>query len=377
MSMQNLHHKHKRRWIIKVGSALITDSNLGVNLEAIDSWAQQIAYLRQSGIEVLLVSSGAVAEGMTRIRMPERPTALNQLQALASIGQAGLVQTYEASFKQYGIRTAQVLLTHEDLSNRRRYLNARSTLLQLIDYHALPIINENDTVSFDEFRFGDNDTLAALVSNLVEADHLIILTDQEGLYNKDPRQHQDATFIHEDSATNSELLNFAGGAGSQVGTGGMRTKVIAARRAARSGCTTIIASGKAPEVLIKLAQGKKVGTKLTPHYKPLAARKQWLANQLKEKGTLQLDHGAIQALLHGKSLLPIGVKDAQGSFTRGDVVNCVDESNQLVARGLVNYDIKETKKILGHSSKEIITLLGYIDDTALIHRDNLVLMNDT
>lgn len=367
--------KTHKRWIIKIGSALITDSNKGINLTAIRDWAKQIAALRDTGIEVLLVSSGAVAEGMTRLALEKRPTALNELQALAAIGQAGLVQTYEEHFKQHNIKTAQVLLTHEDLSNRKRYLNARGTLLTLLNYQALPIINENDTVSFDEFRFGDNDTLGALVGNLVEADRLVILTDQDGVYNKDPRQHDDAEFIHDESATNPLLLDYAGGAGSNVGTGGMRTKILAAQRAARSGCTTVIAYGREPNVLPKLANGEHIGTHLHPDDKPLAARKQWLANQLKDMGSLQLDDGAVIALNNGRSLLPIGVTAITGDFERGDVINCIAPSGEIIARGLVNYNSQESQTIKGHSSKKIPALLGYQESDALVHRDNLVLIN--
>jgi glutamate 5-kinase len=363
-----------RRWIIKIGSALITNDGQGLNSQAITSWARQIAELRASGKEIILVSSGAVAEGMARIGWKQRPHALHELQAAAALGQMGLVQHFESCFKQHGIHTAQVLLTHEDLGNRQRYLNARSTLKTLLSLGAIPIINENDTVATEEIRFGDNDTLGALVSNLVEADTLVILTDQQGLFNKDPRYHQDAELISESSASNRELLSMAGGSGT-FGQGGMRTKITAAQRAARSGATTIIASGREENILQKIASGESVGTLLAADKEPITARKQWLANQMKVSGRLFLDAGASRAVLQsGVSLLAVGVSQVEGNFKRGEVVSCISDEGQEIARGLVNYDNRESQQIKGEPSEKIESILGYVDEPELIHRDNLVLL---
>lgn len=364
-----------KRCIVKIGSALITQNGTGLNREAIHSWAKQIAQIKECGTEIVLVSSGSIAEGMSRMGWQQRPSALFELQAAASIGQAGLIQTYQQSFEQFQLQTAQILLTHDDLGDRRRYLNARSTLQTLLKLNAVPIVNENDTVSFKEIRLGDNDTLSALVANLIEADLLIILTDQQGLYNKDPRNHDDAQFISEDSATNPVLLDYAGGAGSIVGTGGMRTKVLAAQKAARSGCSTLIAAGSEPNVLTRLFAAEKLGTLLNADCEPLAARKQWIVNQLNIKGKLILDEGAIKALqAAGRSLLPIGVISVAGQFKRGDIIDCLTTQGQLIARGLVNYSSEECEKILGVSSSNIESKLGYIDAKELMHRDNLVIL---
>lgn len=363
-----------KRWVIKIGSALITNDGRGLNHESIQSWAEQIAELRESGKDILLVSSGAVAEGMARIGWQNRPHALHELQAAAALGQMGLIQHFESCFKQHDIHTAQVLLTHEDLCDRQRYLNARSTLKTLLSLGAIPIINENDTVATDEIRFGDNDTLAALVSNLVEADTLVILTDQQGLFNKDPRHNDDAELISESNANNPELASMAGDSGS-LGQGGMRTKITAAQRAARSGSNTIIASGAVDNILQKIASGDTVGTLLTAEDEPLAARKQWLANQLKVSGKIFLDAGASKAVLHsGVSLLAVGVRKIEGKFQRGEVVSCFSDDDIEVARGLINYDSKESQKIKGETSEKFESILGYVDEAELIHRDNLVLL---
>ena len=363
-----------KRWVIKIGSALITNEGKGLDTDAIQRWAEQMAELRSTGKELLLVSSGAVAEGMSRIGMTQRPRALYELQAVAALGQMGLIQHFESCFKLHDIHTAQVLLTHEDLSDRKRYLNARSTLNTLMKIGAIPIINENDTVATEEFRFGDNDTLAALVANLVEADALIILTDQQGLYNKDPRQNQDAELISEANATDPVILSMAG-TGGTLGRGGMRTKITAAQRAARSGAATLIASGRAENVLLEIAKGTELGTLLSPKTEKLAARKQWLAGHLIVRGSLQLDEGASKALSDsGVSLLAVGVTRVNGNFNRGDIVSCLSPTGREVARGLVNYSADEARKIMGKTSNEIENTLGYVDEPELIHRDNLVLL---
>lgn len=363
-----------KRWVIKIGSSLITDDGRGLNSAAIADWTRQIAHLREAGKEILLVSSGAVAEGMTRIGWNSRPHALHELQAAAALGQMGLIQQFESRFQQHSIHTAQILLTHEDLSNRQRYLNARSTLKTLLSLGAIPIINENDTVATDEIRFGDNDTLAALVSNLVEADTLVILTDQQGLFNKDPRHHSDAELISESSAGNSALLAVAGDSGA-LGQGGMRTKITAAQRAARSGANTLIAAGREENVLQKIAAGENIGTLLSADKAPITARKQWLANQLNVTGALHLDAGASRALQRdGVSLLAVGVTAVEGDFQRGEVVSCVDPDGQEIARGLVNYDARESRQIKGLNSDKFESILGYVDEAELIHRDNLVLI---
>lgn len=364
-----------RRLVVKVGSSLVTNDGQGLDHEALGRWAAQIAALKRGGKQIVLVSSGAVAEGMQRLGWKRRPHALHELQAAAAVGQMGLVEAYESCFRKHEMRTAQILLTHEDMADRKRYLNARSTLRTLLGLGVIPVINENDTVATDEIRFGDNDTLAALVTNLIEADVLIILTDQPGLYSKDPRRHSDAEFIHEAKAGDPTLEKMAGGVGSHVGSGGMLTKVLAARRAARSGADTIIASGKEPDVLIRMVAGESIGTVLVAETLTLAARKQWLADHLQVKGKLSLDDGAVRALkVDGKSLLPIGVFELSGEFDRGEVVICMDATGKEIARGLVNYNSAETRKILKTPSQEIESRLGYIDEPELIHRDNLVLL---
>jgi glutamate 5-kinase len=363
-----------RCWVIKIGSSMITNDGQGINQQAIQSWTEQIAGLRAAGKKIILVSSGAVAEGMARLGWKKRPRALHELQAAAALGQMGLIQHFESCFKQHHILTAQVLLTHEDLSNRKRYLNARSTLKTLLKLGAIPIINENDTVATEEIRFGDNDTLAALVSNLVEADTLILLTDQQGLFNKDPRFHQDAELISQSKAGNRDLLAMAGDSGA-LGQGGMRTKITAAQRAARSGATTVIASGAEINILQRIAQGESIGTMLTADDEPMAARKQWMANQLKISGKLFLDAGASTAITKsGVSLLAVGITQVEGNFKRGEVVSCISSDGTEIARGLVNYDAKESLQIKGRSSEKFESILGYIDEAELIHRDNLVLL---
>ncbi|MBM3350660.1 MAG: glutamate 5-kinase [Betaproteobacteria bacterium] len=361
--------------VVKVGSSLVTDGGNGLDRAAIAAWAKQISTLVQQGKQMVLVSSGAVAEGMQRLGWKKRPKAVNELQAAAAVGQMGLVQMYESCFSQHQLHTAQVLLTHDDLADRKRYLNARSTLRTLLDMKVIPIINENDTVVTDEIRFGDNDTLGSLVANLIEADTLVILTDQQGLYSADPRKDANAAFINHAVAGDVALEQMAGGAGSVVGTGGMLTKILAAKRAARSGAHTVIASGRERDVLIRLSVGEAIGTHLKTTQMKTAARKQWLADHLRLTGKLVLDAGAVQALMsEGKSLLPIGVVNVEGYFERGDVVACVDETDREIARGLVNYSASEAARIMRKSSQEIAEILGYVDESELIHRDNLVLL---
>ena len=361
--------------VVKVGSSLVTNNGEGLDQAAIAAWASQIAQLVRGGKQVVLVSSGAVAEGMQRLGWKKRPTAVNELQAAAAVGQMGLVQMYETCFTQHGLHTAQVLLTHDDLADRKRYLNARSTLRTLLDLKVIPIINENDTVVTDEIRFGDNDTLGSLVANLIEADALVILTDQHGLYSADPRKDSQAQFIQHAIAGTPALEAMAGGAGSSVGTGGMLTKILAAKRASRSGAHTVIASGRESDVLVRLAQGEIIGTHLQATQMKTAARKQWLADHLQLRGKLTLDNGAVKVLKQdGKSLLPIGVTAVEGSFERGEVVACCDETGHEIARGLVNYSAAETARILKKPSSEIEKILGYVDEASLIHRDNLILI---
>lgn len=366
---------NSKRLVVKVGSSLVTNSGAGLDHVAIANWAAQIAQLKQMGQEVVLVSSGAVAEGMQRLGWKKRPSAVHELQAAAAVGQMGLVQVYETCFRRHGLHTAQILLTHDDLSDRKRYLNARTTLRTLLKLNAIPIINENDTVVTDEIRFGDNDTLGALVTNLIEADTLVILTDQSGLYSADPRKNPTATLIQEAIAGDPELEKMAGGAGSDIGRGGMLTKILAAKRAMRSGAHTIIASGREQEVLVRLAHGECIGTQLVAQTMPIAARKQWLADHLQVRGRVMLDEGAARALrLEGKSLLPIGVYDLSGDFERGEVVTCIDRDGREVARGLINYAAGDARKIMRHSSNEIERILGYVEEPELIHRDNIVLL---
>ncbi len=362
-----------KRWVIKIGSALLTNDGKGLNHEGLNDWAEQIATLREMGHEVVLVSSGAVAEGMSRLGWKERPAEIHLQQAAAAIGQMGLIQAYESCFKRHGYHSAQILITHEDLSNRQRYLNTRSTLLSLLKLGAIPVVNENDTTATDEIRFGDNDTLAAMVANLIDADVLVILTDQDGLFDKDPRQNPDAQLIREASACDEELVSFAGGAASSLSRGGMKTKVLAAQRAARSGTHTVIASGHADKPILALAKGEATGTLLTAPTSGASARKQWIANRLNPKGTLHLDQGASHAISSGgRSLLPIGVTQVEGNFNRGDLLRCLDSKGKEIARGLSNYSAEDTRAIAGAPSEEIEALLGYRNEPELIHRDNLI-----
>ncbi|HLR13718.1 MAG TPA: glutamate 5-kinase [Burkholderiaceae bacterium] len=364
-----------RRIVVKLGSSLITNAGEGLDIQAIHDWTAQIAALHAQGRQMVLVSSGAIAEGLVRIGWPRRPTVMHKLQAAAAVGQMGLIQAYEKAFARYGIRTAQILLTHEDLADRHRYLNARSTINTLISLGVVPIVNENDTVVTDEIRLGDNDTLGALVTNLIEADCLIILTDQEGLYDADPRRHPDARLIDFAPAGDPTLEGMAGGAGSDIGTGGMLTKVLAASRAANSGGHTIIASGHEPDILSRLASGEAIGTTLYASLPIRSARQRWLANQLRVRGSLTLDAGAVRALAHEhKSLLAIGVIRVQGEFGRGDVVSCIDQHGTEHARGLINYSSSDTRRIIGHHSDDIPAILGRdMSDQELMHRDNMVL----
>ena len=364
-----------RRLVVKVGSSLVTNGGQGLDLTALARWATEISALVRDGRQVILVSSGAVAEGMQRLGWKRRPKALHELQAAAAVGQMGLVQAYETCFRRHGLGTAQVLLTHEDLADRKRYLNARSTLRTLLELGVIPIINENDTVATDEIRFGDNDTLGSLVTNLVEADVLVILTDQPGLYSADPRSDPSATLIADARAGDPALEAMAGGAGSHIGSGGMLTKVLAARRASRSGAHTVIASGHEPDVLTRLARGERVGSQLVAQTMTLAARKQWIADHLQVRGRLTLDAGAAKAVVaDGKSLLPIGVYEIAGEFERGEVVSCADPAGREIARGLINYNATEARRILRTATSDIESRLGYIDEAELIHRDNLVLL---
>jgi len=366
--------KRAKRVVVKIGSALLTDDGRGLDVTAIAGWVQQMAAAKQAGIELILVSSGAVAAGMTRLGWSQRPSAIHELQAAAAVGQMGLVQAYENAFSSFDLHTAQILLDHDDFSNRQRYLNARSTLRTLMCMPVVPVVNENDTVVTDEIRFGDNDTLAALVANLVEADLLILLTDQDGMYSADPRTNSDAKLLVQMAATDARLDLMAGNGGA-LGRGGMTTKVRAARVAARSGANTVIVGGRLENSITRVLAAETLGTLLTADEKPQAARKRWLAGQLQTRGSLQLDDGAVKALTtKGVSLLSVGVCRVCGEFTRGEVVACVDRSGVEIARGLVNYSSSEAQLILGCVSGDIEALLGYKDDDELIHRDNLVLV---
>jgi len=364
-----------QRIVVKVGSSLITNEGRGIDHAAIQNWVTQIANLRHLGKEVVLVSSGAIAQGMLRLGFAKRPTEIAELQACAAVGQMGLAQLYESTFRQHNLGTAQVLLTHPDLTDRERYLNARSTLRTLLRLGIIPIINENDTVVTDEIKLGDNDTLGALVANLIEADTLIILTDQAGLFSADPRKNPDATFIHHATAGDPALEEMAGGAGSSIGRGGMLTKILAAKRAAKSGAHTVIAWGREPDVLIRLMQGELIGTHLIAQTAPMAARKQWLLDHLQTSGQFILDDGAVDKLLNeGKSLLPIGVVEVRGEFGRGAAVTCLNQAGLAVARGLTNYASSDARRISRHASSEIAEILGFFDESEMIHRDNLVLL---
>jgi glutamate 5-kinase len=366
--------KQARRIVVKVGSSLVTDEGRGVDAEAISNWCRQMAELAKQGREVVMVSSGAIAEGMKRLGWSVRPKEIHELQAAAAVGQMGLAQIYESKLKEQGMGSAQVLLTHADMADRERYLNARSTLLTLLRLKVLPVINENDTVVTDEIKFGDNDTLGALVANLIEADALIILTDQKGLFSADPRKDPQARFIHEARAGTPELELMAGGAGSSIGRGGMLTKVLAAKRAASSGASTVIAWGREPDVLLRLAGGEAIGTALLAATQKLAARKQWMADHLQLRGAVVIDAGAVSKLREqGKSLLPVGMTEVRGEFHRGDVIAVLGPDGTAVARGLANYSSSQARQIARKASKEFERLLGFTGEPEMIHRDNLVL----
>ncbi|PTU32234.1 glutamate 5-kinase [Stenotrophobium rhamnosiphilum] len=363
-----------RRWVIKVGSSLVTAKGQGLDHVAIADWCAQIAQLRKSGKQIVLVSSGAVAEGMARLGMKKRPSVIHELQAAAAVGQMGLVRSYEDEFKKHGLHAAQILLTHDDVSNRGRYLNARGTFNTLLELGVVPVVNENDTVATDEIRLGDNDTLGALTVNLIQGDLLVILTDQDGLFDADPRNNPDAKLISEADLSDTRLVGMAGDSKGELGRGGMRTKLSAAYTAARSGAATVIAHGRKPDALLQIARGENIGTLLKPAEAPMASRKRWIAGQLQLRGKLWLDEGAVKVLREqGKSLLPVGVKKLEGEFERGDLVACVDPDGREIARGLANYAFADARKIIGAKSDELEARLGYVGDVELIHRDNLVI----
>ncbi len=362
-----------QRWVVKIGSSMITNDGKGLDVRSIDAWVRQMTVLHRSGRELLIVTSGAIAEGMQRLGWSQRPTVLSELQAAAAVGQMGLVQAWESAFSQQCIRTAQILLTHEDTVDRQRYLNIRNTLRSLLSLRVVPVINENDTVAFKEIRFGDNDTLGALVANLVEAELYIILTDQQGLYEKNPFYYPEARLINEGNVGDTALKEMASGSVGSIGSGGMSTKLHAATKAARSGTFTLLACGREPEVLLRVAAGDELGTLLRPSKNPLGARKQWLAAQ-HVKGRLHIDSGATRALRDsGKSLLPVGVTAVEGQFRRGDLVSCIDPLGNEIARGLVNYGTRQAINLVGKTTPRIKESIESIDDTELIHRDNLIL----
>jgi glutamate 5-kinase len=366
--------QNARRIVVKVGSSLVTDEGRGLDEAAIGEWCRQMAVLAREGREVIMVSSGAIAEGMKRLGWTTRPHEVHELQAAAAVGQMGLAQMYETKLRENGLGSAQVLLTHADLADRERYLNARSTLMTLLQHKVLPVINENDTVVTDEIKFGDNDTLGALVANLVEADALVILTDQKGLYTADPRKDPAATFVHEARAGDPALEAMAGGAGSSLGRGGMITKILAAKRAAGSGASTVIAWGREPDALLRLARGEAIGTLLVAQTPKQQARKQWMADHLQLLGAVRVDAGAALKLqAEGKSLLAIGMTSVDGDFSRGDVIAIRDEAGVEIGRGLANYASAEARLLCRKASNEFEALLGYAAEPEMIHRDNLIL----
>jgi glutamate 5-kinase len=366
--------RHAKRVVVKVGSSLVTNEGRGLDEAAIGEWCRQMALLIQDGREVIMVSSGAIAEGMKRLGWRTRPSEIHELQAAAAVGQMGLAQMYETKLREHGLGSAQVLLTHADLADRERYLNARSTLLTLLRLGVVPVINENDTVVTDEIKFGDNDTLGALVANLVEADALVILTDQNGLYTADPRRDPNASFVHEAKAGDPALEAMAGGAGSSLGRGGMITKILAAKRAAGSGASTVIAWGREPDALLRLTQGESIGTLLIAPTQKNQARKQWMADHLQLRGAVTVDAGAVHQLrAGGKSLLPIGMTAVEGDFSRGDVIAVRDPEGLEIARGLANYASTEARLICRKPSGEFEKLLGYAAEPEMVHRDNMVL----
>jgi glutamate 5-kinase len=363
-----------RRIVVKVGSSLVTNEGRGLDEAAIGEWCRQMALMAKDGREVIMVSSGAIAEGMKRLGWATRPQEIHALQAAAAVGQMGLAQMYETKLRENGLGSAQVLLTHADLADRERYLNARSTLLTLLHHKVLPVINENDTVVNDEIKFGDNDTLGALVANLVEADALVILTDQKGLYTADPRKNPAAEFVHEARAGDPALEAMAGGVGSSIGSGGMITKILAAKRAAGSGASTVIAWGREPDALIRLCKGEPIGTLLVAQTQKQQARKQWMADHLQLRGAVTVDPGAASKLqAEGKSLLAIGMTHVEGDFSRGDVIAIRDVNGLEIARGLANYASAEARLICRKSSSEFEALLGYVAESEFVHRDNLIL----
>ncbi len=365
--------KNSKRWVVKIGSSLVTNNGRGLDLNAIADWAGQLVTMQKNDIQLVLVSSGAVAEGVARLGLKSRPKQVQLQQAAAAVGQMGLIQAYESCFMKQGVHAAQILLSHDDLSDRTRYLNARSTLTTLLEMGVVPVVNENDTVATAELCFGDNDTLAGLVANLINADVVVILTDQDGLFEADPRSNPSANLVATASAMDSGLSAMAG-KGSSLGRGGMMTKLSAARLAARSGTNTLVANGRENQILTRLLEGEVVGTLLEADNEPVTARKQWLASQLTLKGKLVLDAGAAQVLKYsGRSLLAVGIQDVIGKFSRGEVVSCVDGSGAEIARGLVNYGVDEVVKLKGQSSEEIESLLGYAGEAEIIHRDNLIL----
>ena len=365
-----------RRIVVKVGSSLVTNEGRGLHEEAIAQWCEQLAALVKEGREVVMVSSGAIAEGMKRLGWATRPKDVSQLQAAAAVGQMGLVQMYETKLRQQGLTSAQVLLTHADLADRERYLNARSTLLTLLTHQVIPVINENDTVVNDEIKFGDNDTLGALVANLIEADLYVILTDQKGLYTADPRKDPAAEFVHTAQAGDPALEKMAGGAGSSIGKGGMITKILAAKRAAGSGASTVIAWGREPQALVRLSRGEAIGTLLVAQTAKQQARKQWMADHLQLAGSVVVDEGAALRLRGGKvSLLPVGMVAVQGDFSRGDVIAIVDALGAEIGRGLANYAAAEARLICRKASGEFEALLGYTAEAEMVHKDNLVLQS--
>lgn len=365
-----------RRWVVKVGSSLLTADGQGLDHSIIRQWTGQISELLDNNRQVVLVSSGSIAAGVARLKLARRPTRVDHLQAAAAVGQMGLVRAYEAGFDEHGRITAQILLTHEDLANRRRYLNARGTLSTLLERGAVPVVNENDTVITDEIRLGDNDTLAALVANLIDAEVLVLLTDQSGLFDKDPRHNPDACLLERANASDQEILALAGPAGSSLGSGGMRTKVLAAERAAQNGTTTIIADGRETNVLLRLKNGEPLGTMLVSDQRPMDARKRWLADHLRSRGTVTLDAGACRMLrTQGSSLLAAGVTSCVGEFSRGELVSCIDDEGEEVARGLINYSASDTRKLVGYSSDNFEQVLGFSGEPELIHRDNMIVLS--